>query len=72
MPEHWGIYNSVEKRFVYGIDKPTKADAVKEFRKNIRVNMFRIVTMYDLFLKIGLINLIHFIAKKENFNDSSK
>ena len=33
MPEHWGIFNSVEKRFVFGIDKPTKAEAWKEFGK---------------------------------------
>lgn len=33
MPQHWGIYNSVAKRFVYGIDKPTKVEAWNEFCK---------------------------------------
>lgn len=31
MPQHWGIYNNVTRRYVYGIDKPTKAEAWEEF-----------------------------------------
>lgn len=33
MTQHWGVYNSVEKRFVFGIDKPSKSAAWKAFRK---------------------------------------
>lgn len=72
MPEHWGIYNSVEKRFVYGIDKPTKADAVKEFRKKYP----RKYVPYRYYVRLipkdwaNKPNL--FYNKKENFNDSSK